>query len=302
MIDKHVIISSDNILRQLLSGILRKAKIDFTDLYGIDESIKDQKNSIFFIDLGDDLYKAEIIWENSVTYGIAKNAIFIIDNTNQFKNTISQHIEDWQILTKPIIPEKILNSIESIYQKTPEILEKNSNDSSKNANDEENNASLNSREDFMRYAIELSFKKMREEHTAPFAAIIVKNNKIIAEGWSQVIEEHDPTAHAEIVALRKAGKVLEYHKFKDCEIYTTTEPCPMCLAALYLAGIEKIYYANSQADAKEFGFGTENIYDEIAMPRDKRFMPYIKILEDEAIYALEEWQRDFCEDGYNIVK
>src|SRR5690606_9144366 len=115
------------------------------------------------------------------------------------------------------------------------------------------------RETFMQRALDLSFEKMRELRAAPFAAVIVKNNKIIAEGWSEVTEKHDPTAHAEINAIRKACAATGDYKLRECEIYCSTEPCPMCLAAIYLAGISKIYYANSVRDAEEFGFGHQDI-------------------------------------------
>lgn len=154
------------------------------------------------------------------------------------------------------------------------------------------------RKKFMQHVLDLSFQKMRDERCPPFAAIIVKENKIIAEGWSEVVSANDPTAHAEIMAIRKAAKAQDHFRLRDCEIYCSTEPCPMCLAALYHAGISKIYYANSQTDAEEFGFEHSTITAEIGMNRKERIIPSIQLMEDEAFYALEEWKSNYSSSGY----
>ncbi|TVQ84888.1 MAG: nucleoside deaminase [Micavibrio sp.] len=153
------------------------------------------------------------------------------------------------------------------------------------------------REAFMRRALDLSFEKMRELRTAPFAAVIVKDGKIIAEGWSEVTVKNDPTAHAEINAIRKACAAGGYHRLRGCEIYCSTEPCPMCLAAAYLAGISKIYYANSHEEAEEFGFPHQEIAAEIAMDRKERIMPSIRMMESEAYIALQEWRDQYASSG-----
>src|SRR5665213_3187669 len=113
---------------------------------------------------------------------------------------------------------------------------------------------------FMRRAIDLSRQKMNENCGGPFGALIVKDGKIIAEGWNQVTSSHDPTAHAEIVAIRAACKTLDNFSLKGCEIYTSCEPCPMCMAAIYWAHLDQVYYANTRQDAAAIGFDDDFLY------------------------------------------
>jgi guanine deaminase len=144
---------------------------------------------------------------------------------------------------------------------------------------------------FMAEAIELSLRNVREGNGGPFGAVIVKNGRVIARGVNRVTETNDPTAHAEVVAIRAACTVLGNFQLGGCEIYTSCEPCPMCLAAIYWARPAKVYFGNSKEDAAAAGFDDSLIYNEIALPSDKRTIPLVPLMRDEAQAAFQEWER-----------
>ena len=143
----------------------------------------------------------------------------------------------------------------------------------------------------MRRAIELSRQKMEENHGGPFGAVIVKDGRIIGEGWNQVTSGNDPTAHAEVVAIRAACKALGNYRLEGCEIYTSCEPCPMCLAAIYWARLEHVYYANSRKDAAAIGFDDDLLYREISLPEEKRALPASRLLAEEAKEVFDSWMK-----------
>ena len=143
---------------------------------------------------------------------------------------------------------------------------------------------------FMIRAIELSIKSV-DSGTGPFGAVIVKDNKIISEGFNIVTLSNDPTSHAEIVAIRKACKDLNNFSLEDCDLYTTCEPCPMCLSAIYWAKIEKIYYANTRNDAKKIDFSDAMIYEELNKTIKDRTIPMQQIMRDEALKAFDLWDK-----------
>lgn len=145
-------------------------------------------------------------------------------------------------------------------------------------------------ESFMRRAIALATEKMRANQGGPFGAVIVREGEVIAEGWNEVTSGNDPTAHAEVMAIRKACQALGRFSLEDCEIYTSCEPCPMCLSAVYWARLKRMYYANSRADAARIGFDDDHIYREVALPIDSRSLPTERLLADEALAAFEEWR------------
>lgn len=142
----------------------------------------------------------------------------------------------------------------------------------------------------MRAAIDLSRKKMRDNCGGPFGAIIVRKNKIVGRGWNRVTSTNDPTAHAEISAIRDACKELKTFKLDGCEIYVNCEPCPMCLAAIYWARIGKIFFANTKKDAAQTGFDDELIYREIPLPNSRRKIPMKQLLHAEALKVFAEWK------------
>ena len=143
---------------------------------------------------------------------------------------------------------------------------------------------------FMTRAIELSIESVNLGG-GPFGSIIVKNDKIIAEGSNKVTLNNDPTAHGEIVAIRQACKNLNNFNLSDCELYSTCEPCPMCLSAIYWAHIEKIYYANTRDDAQKIDFDDSLIYSEFKKKIDKRKIPMIQMMRNEALKAFELWDK-----------
>ncbi|MBV5282315.1 MAG: nucleoside deaminase [Paludibacter sp.] len=141
---------------------------------------------------------------------------------------------------------------------------------------------------FMRKAIALSIQNI-EKGGGPFGAVIVKDGKVIATGVNRVTRNTDPTAHAEVTAIRKASKKLGTFDLAGCDIYTSCEPCPMCLGAVYWAHLDKMYYGNTKADAKDIGFDDSFIYDEIELKPEKRRLITTQLLSDEAIEAFKVW-------------
>ena len=142
---------------------------------------------------------------------------------------------------------------------------------------------------FMQKAIALSQESVRLGKGGPFGAIIVKEGKIIAQGQNQVTSTNDPTAHAEIVAIREACRILETFQLQGCELYTSCEPCPMCLGAIYWARLHKVYYANTKVDAAQIGFDDQFIYEELQLPLAQRHLPMIQLMSNEASIAFQEW-------------
>ena len=144
--------------------------------------------------------------------------------------------------------------------------------------------------DFMREAIRLSRDKMRCGAGGPFGAVVVRQGKIIARGWNQVTSTNDPTAHAEVTAIRAACKKLKTFRLDDCELYTSCEPCPMCLAAIYWARLKKVYYANTRRDAAHIQFDDDLIYREVPRPVSRRKIPMRQLLRREALKVFADWQ------------
>lgn len=144
---------------------------------------------------------------------------------------------------------------------------------------------------FMKRAIELSCENVTKVRGGPFGCVIVRKGEIIAEGTNQVTQKNDPTAHAEIVAIRRACRELKNFRLEDCILYTSCEPCPMCLAAIYWARIKTVYFANTQKDAQKTGFDDEWIYQELAKPIAKRKIKIKSLMRDEAKVAFEAWKK-----------
>ncbi|EMR03192.1 nucleoside deaminase [Cesiribacter andamanensis] len=147
------------------------------------------------------------------------------------------------------------------------------------------------KEEFMREAIRLSIVNVESGKGGPFGAIVVKDGRIIARGTNQVTALHDPTAHAEVIAIRNACRELESFQLEGCELYTSCEPCPMCLGAIYWARPAKVYFANTQRDAAAIGFDDQHIYEELALPHNQRRLPQEQLLADEALEAFALWQK-----------
>jgi tRNA(Arg) A34 adenosine deaminase TadA len=143
---------------------------------------------------------------------------------------------------------------------------------------------------FMREAIRLSREKMRRNVGGPFGAIIVRRGRIVGRGWNRVTSANDPTAHAEIMAIREACRRLKTFRLDDCELYASCEPCPMCLAAGYWARLRRIYYANTRRGAAKIGFDDEWLYREMARPVSRRKLPMKQLLRKDALKVFAEWK------------
>ncbi len=146
-----------------------------------------------------------------------------------------------------------------------------------------------SKEELMREAIRLSEDNVTNGD-GPFGAVIARDGKIVATGVNRVTANNEPMAHAEVSAIRTACEKLNTFDLSGCEIYTSCEPCPMCLGAIYWAHIDKIYYGNDKDDAKAIDFDDSFIYDELALPRGERRLPVEVLLDNEAIKAFEMWK------------
>jgi guanine deaminase len=142
---------------------------------------------------------------------------------------------------------------------------------------------------FMRHALKLASEKMRTQQGGPFGAVIVRNNEIIAEGWNQVTSTNDPTAHAEVVAIRQACAKLGSFNLPDCDIYASCEPCPMCLGAIYWTRLRRLYYANTRSQAAEIGFDDELIYREIGVAPESRSIPGIRLSTPGSHLPFAQW-------------
>ncbi|MBI3006366.1 MAG: nucleoside deaminase [Ignavibacteriales bacterium] len=140
-------------------------------------------------------------------------------------------------------------------------------------------------------AIELSIRNVKEGKGGPFAAIVVKDGRVISRGTNLVTSTSDPTAHAEIVAIREACKVLKSFQLVGCELYTSCEPCPMCMGAIYWARPARVYFGSTRKDAAKIGFDDSFIYNELTKSISRRKIPLIQCMREEALAAFREWQQ-----------
>ncbi len=144
---------------------------------------------------------------------------------------------------------------------------------------------------FMREAIRISIQMMRRGKGGPFGAVVVKGNKVVGRGCNQVTSANDPTAHAEIVAIRQACQRLKTFQLDECDLYTSCEPCPMCLSAIYWARIRIVFYGNTRKDAAKIAFDDDFIYREVALPLGRRKLRMKQLLRPEALKAFAEWDQ-----------
>jgi guanine deaminase len=141
----------------------------------------------------------------------------------------------------------------------------------------------------MRRAIALGRRGMKAGEGGPFGAVIVRNGRIVGEGWNRVLASNDPTAHGEIVAIRDAGRRLKSFSLAGCDLYTSGEPCPMCLSAIHWARIERVFFGFTVKDAARIGFDDQRIYRQLARPRGRRRIPEIQLLAKEARRVVREY-------------
>jgi tRNA(Arg) A34 adenosine deaminase TadA len=143
---------------------------------------------------------------------------------------------------------------------------------------------------FMQMAVDLSRKGMENGDGGPFGSIVVKGEEVVGRGWNQVLLLNDPTAHAEVVAIRDACRQLGTFQLHDCEIFTSCEPCPMCLGAIYWARPQRVYFANTKDDAAAIDFDDSFIYKEIAVPHSDKKIPFISFPDADALQVFREWK------------
>lgn len=156
----------------------------------------------------------------------------------------------------------------------------------------------NEKEIFMKEAIRLSIENVEHGRGGPFGAVVVKDGQIIARGANSVTRTNDPTAHAEVVAIRAACQELETFQLDGCEIYTSCEPCPMCLAAIYWARPKAIFYANTKEDAAVINFDDKFIYEELALPVSERKLFTEQLMNEEALEAFDKWTQSIQKVTY----
>lgn len=150
--------------------------------------------------------------------------------------------------------------------------------------------------EFMKRAIALAMENVNRGNGGPFGAVVVKDGKIIAEAMNEVVSNSDPTAHAEVLAIRRACEKLQQYQLAGCEIYSSCEPCPMCLGTIYWARPERVYFAASRKDAASSGFDDDLIYKEIELAPEQRMIPFYNIMRNEALEAFRKWD----ESGLSI--
>jgi guanine deaminase len=151
---------------------------------------------------------------------------------------------------------------------------------------------------FMERAIALSIENVRSGSGGPFAALVVRGGSVLATGTNQVTTLLDPTAHAEVIAIRAACQAVQSFQLADCELYTTCEPCPMCMGAIYWARLRKVYYANTRDDAARIGFDDSLIYDQLVLPPAEREIPMLQLMREQALEAFREWERSTLKVKY----
>ena len=142
---------------------------------------------------------------------------------------------------------------------------------------------------FLRHAIRIATENVESSEGGPFGAVVVRDNRVVATGVNRVTAMNDPTAHAEMMAVREACRILGDFQLTGCEIYCSSEPCPMCMGAIYWARPERIYYAATRVDAAAVGFDDQFIYDELAKDISGRTIPAQRLLADEALTPFERW-------------
>lgn len=293
---KHILIVEGNdITRKLIVGILNKRGVETYEARSGTEALAFLGKELMLVVLDvdhDDADNIGFIRKMQMEHSRLP-VVAMTENPDRSSVQEKLGLSAFSVLEKPVMPEKLLGQIEDHLigdlEKKVASEEKRAETPLSAAPGE---ASLQGqREDFMRRAIDLSQEKMHENCGGPFGAVIVRAGKIIAEGWNAVTSTNDPTAHAEVMAIRKAAEAVGDYSLSGCEIYTSCEPCPMCLAAIYWARLDRIFYANTREDAAQIGFDDDFLYREIAQPEHKRTLPGRMMMRPEAQIVFEEWMK-----------
>ena len=290
-----LIVENNDISRKLLVGILNKKGFETYEAKTGDEAVTFLGKSLKLMVLNienDDIDNIGLLHKLKLEFRrLPVIALTDDENPDAVKERVG--VDHVSIVTKPVMPEKLLKNIEHFFVSNVERTFVNETIPAAkplmpDMRDPEDKAR---REGFMRHAIDLSQQKMDANCGGPFGAVIVKNGEIVGEGWNQATSTNDPTAHAEMVAIRDAASRLKNFSLEGCEIYTSCEPCPMCLSAIYWAHIDRIFFGNTREDAERIGFDDDFIYREVALPEDKRTLPSKMFLREEAKIVFDNWMK-----------
>lgn len=281
-----LVLEPNDITRKLIVSILTKAGYDAAEAAKGDDAVNllARKPNLVIMDVEGDTaddfgFLKKMQRDHSKTPLIA-----LAESTDREAMQQRLNLPRVTFLDKPVNPIMVLSTVENCLAADIMLL------AASVQNVAESEVEMQ-RKQFMRRAIDLSQQKMDENCGGPFGAVIVRGGKIIGEGWNCVTSTNDPTAHAEMVAIRNAAANSKNFKLEGCDIYTSCEPCPMCLAAIYWARIDKIFYANMREDAERIGFDDAFLYREIALPENKRSLPVYPLLREEAKIVFENWQK-----------
>lgn len=301
--DGHILIVENNdITRKLIVGILNNKGYETYEAKSGDEAVTflGKHLTLMVLDIeNDNIDNIGLLHKLKMEH----SKLPVIALTDEADHKAVQErigVTHVSVITKPVMPERLLNNIQShLLGNVVEKIERETIPAAKplmpDMRDPEDKAQ---REAFMRRAIDLSQEKMDANCGGPFGAVIVKGGKIVGEGWNQVTSANDPTAHAEMVAIRSAAAALNDFNLEGCEIYTSCEPCPMCLSAIYWARIDRIFFGNTREDAERIGFDDDFIYREVALPEDKRTLPSKMFLRDEAKIVFDNWMKKNDKTAY----
>ena len=280
-----LVVDPSDIMRKLICGILLKSGYAVNDAANADKGVEllGKRPDLVILDI-DDETSDEVSFLRKMKRDHASTPIIALAD-DSVREEVQKKIEMKLIFfPKPVKPDALLAQVEALLSETEEKrLAAEANKSGAQIDIEQQ------RMGFMRRAIDLSQQKMEENCGGPFGAVIVRQGKIIGEGWNCVTSTNDPTAHAEMVAIRNATAAIKDFKLEGCDIYTSCEPCPMCLSAIYWARIDKIFYANMREDAEKIGFDDAFLYREVALPENKRSLPVFRLLRDEAKIVFDNW-------------
>lgn len=280
---KILVVEDNDITRKLIVGILRNNGYDTleaTDGFAALRQL-DDKPSLILLDIqmeplgGFGFMKKANLDDNFKTPVVLITADTDADMLMEAARHRIRHV-----LSKPIEPEKLLNMVGAILARQGLAAPASS-------------PALPSvgikPQEYMRRAIDLSRDRMQSGYGGPFGAVVVKDGQIVGEGWNAVTSSNDPTAHAEVMAIRNACRALGTFSLQGCEIYTSCEPCPMCLSAIYWARLDKIWFANTHEDAAAIDFDDSFIYEQIAQPPQARSIPRERLMASEALEVFRQW-------------
>jgi tRNA(Arg) A34 adenosine deaminase TadA/ActR/RegA family two-component response regulator len=285
----HILIVEPNaVTRKLIAGILTARGYEIYEASNGDEGLAflSRSPALVVIDVdGDNPSMLGLLHKMKRDHGkLAVVAVSDAEDVAALKERLG--FSNLSILPKPVMPEALLANISRHFVPGVEAGIAPGPGQSAPAEDAQ---TRRKREEFMRRAIDLAQEKMDEGRGGPFGAVVVKNGRIVSEGWDEVIASKDPTAHAELMAIRAAAKALGEGSLAGCELYTSCEPCAMCLSAAYWAKLDRVFFACTVEDANASGFDTDYIFREMALSPGRRALPAKMMLRDESKIVFESW-------------